>query len=185
MLLLALDLGYSVALVLCFDRAARTRQGKSYNDRFRLAIGKPFRHAGTRQKFMNPLATTVSRRAKLDCCDRRFESTRNVSLPLAFEREWRRRCFGMACKPANSQHACDWNEDAKERGIGIGDSASHRTTRMRIGRSENTQQPARVVPYSGPVMRMASDANDPHHRMRREDCPCETARLPHSGACVC
>ena len=185
MLLLALDLGYSVALVLCFDRAARTRQGKSYNDRFRLAIGKPFRHAGTRQKFMNPLATTVSRRAKLDCCDRRFESTRNVSLPLAFEREWRRRCFGMACKPANSQHACDWNEDAKERGIGIGDSASHRTTRMRIGRSENTQQPARVVPYSGPVMRMASDANDQHHQMRWEELFSEKPRLPHSGACFC
>ena len=166
MLLLALDLGYSVALVLCFDRAARTRQGKSYNDRFRLAIGKPFRHAGTRQKFMNPLATTVSRRAKLDCCDRRFESTRNVSLPLAFEREWRRRCFGMACKPANSQHACDWNEDAKERGIGIGDSASHRTTRMRIERCENIQRPTDSTSCGQPVTRMSFDANDQHHQMR-------------------
>jgi hypothetical protein len=182
MLLLALGLVYSVALVLCFDRAARTRQGKSYNDRFRLAIGKPFRHAGTRQKFMNPLATTVSRRAKLDCCHRSFESTRNVSLPLAFERGWRRRCFGMACKPANSQHACDWNEDAKEHGIEICDSASHRTTRMRIKRSENTQQPARVVPYSGPVMRMASDANDENHRVAASDGELRTRPARNSGA---
>lgn len=159
MLLLALGLVDSVALVLCFDRAARTRRGKSYNARFGVAIGKPFRHAGTRRKFMNPLATTVSRRAKLDCCDPRLESTRNLSLPLAFERGWRRRCFGMACKPASSPHACDWNEDAKQREIETCDSASHLTTRMRIGRSENTQQPARVVPYSGPVIRMASNAN--------------------------
>ena len=79
-----------------------------------------------------------------------------------------RRGFGGALKPTNVPHACESSEDATELGFGICDSISHRTTRMRIERCENIQRPPRVVPYSGPVIRMASNANVTHHRGRGE-----------------
>ena len=87
--------------------------------------------------------------------------------------------------PINVPHACESSEDATELGFGICDPISHRTTRMRIERCENIQQPTDSTSYRQPVTRMTFDANDQHHQMRWEELFSEKPRLPHSGACFC